>query len=271
MYKLPAREYGAVSALFEGLEFQLITAAVLDGASPGRVWVDDVRQPRTAFMASPEGCFLTGNAGNEATNQALNELIVGNLLHRYDAIVVVPQPDGWERNIEGVLKGCRAIQEERRHYRLDRLRLDWRAALPPGFAVERIDADLLSRPGLAIPDHITDWMVSNWESVDGFLRNGFGFCTVHGDRIVSWSLADCIVGDACEIGIHTTEDHRRQGLGALTAAAAADHALSHGLSEIGWHCHESNYGSRGVAEKVGFVHDRDYVHYLCLAPDRSGE
>lgn len=267
LHKLTQNEYDRVRPLFEGLNYQLITTAVLAGASPGAVWTDGPDQPQTAFMASPEGCFLAGDAGNDATNQALNELIVGDILQRNDAIVLVPHPDTWGPRLDLVLRGCRSIKEKRMHYRLDQLRVDWRPVVPSGFAIERIDADLLNRPGLTIPEHVTGWIENNWASVDGFLRDGFGFCTVDRDRILSWSLADCVVGNACEIGIRTVEEYRRRGLATLTAAAAVDHALSQGLSEVGWHCHEINDGSRGVAEKVGFAHERDYVHYLCLAPD----
>lgn len=265
LHRMTQTEYDPVRALFAGLRYQLSTTAVLAGASPGAVWADDPDQPRTAFLASPEGCFLAGETANEAVNQALNELIVGDILARHEAIVLIWHPDTWRPALDGVLAGCRAIEERRMHYRLDRLRVDWPSAVPSGFAVEPIDADLLRRPGLALPGHVSGWMENNWGSVEGFLQNGFGACTLHGERIVSWSLADCIVGDACEIGIHTAEDYRRRGLATLTVAATIDHALSRGLREVGWHCHEGNHGSRGVAEKMGFVHQRDYVHYLCLA------
>jgi GNAT superfamily N-acetyltransferase len=84
---------------------------------------------------------------------------------------------------------------------------------------------------------------------------------LHDKRIVSWSIADCIGGNACEIGIHTHEDYRRQGLATLTAAAAVDYALSSGFRQVGWHCNEYNLGSIGVAEKVGFKLERKYFQY----------
>jgi RimJ/RimL family protein N-acetyltransferase len=273
-YRLERSNYERVRPLFQGLDYQLITQAVLAGASPGKIWVDDARRPKSAFMISPEGCFLAGYEGNEGFNRALNELIMGTLLAKAGAIVVECHPDTWEQQLGVVLAGRPATKRPRRHYLFDHGQVDWRAKLPDGFAIERIDTDLLSRPGLIVPAHVTAWMENNWASVDGFMRNGFGFCTVHGKRLVSWCLADCVVGDACEIGIHTDPAHRRRGLATLTVAATVDHCLSHGLAAIGWHCDEDNYGSRGVAEKVGFVKERDVVDYLCLADDepanRSG-
>jgi RimJ/RimL family protein N-acetyltransferase len=268
--ELDKAQYQRVRSLFKGLHYQLITAAVLDGTSPGRIWVDDRRQPGTAFMASAEGYFLTGYEGNTGFNHALPELLASLILagdtlrEGENALVVVCHPDAWHDQLGGILKGRVPIRERRLHYLFDRPQLDWRSQVPTGFTVARIDERLLSRPGVVIPEHVTGWMQANWGSVEGFYQNGFGFCTMHGQRLVSWCLADCATGSACEIGIHTAEDHRRRGLAALTTAATVDHCLSRGLTTVGWHCHEDNWGSRGVAEKVGFVVERDYVHHLFI-------
>jgi hypothetical protein len=40
-----------------------------------------------------------------------------------------------------------------------------------------------------------------------------------------------------------------------------DYALSHGLSEVGWHCADDNPGSFRTAEKVGFELERCYTGY----------
>jgi RimJ/RimL family protein N-acetyltransferase len=112
-------------------------------------------------------------------------------------------------------------------------------------------------------------MDGNWGSTAAFLAKGFGFVTLYTKagavQVVSWSLADCRSGDACEIGIHTVKEYRRRGLASITAAAAVEYALSHDFSRVGWHCSEDNLGSIGTAEKVGFERERDYVlHNVAL-------
>jgi RimJ/RimL family protein N-acetyltransferase len=105
-------------------------------------------------------------------------------------------------------------------------------------------------------------MTGNWGSAQAFLERGFGFVTVGGDRVVSWSLADCVSGDEAEIGIRTDPLHRRKGLAAITAAAAVEHALGAGLRRVGWQCSVRNVGSVRTAERVGFRLEREYViHY----------
>ena len=128
----------------------------------------------------------------------------------------------------------------------------------------RIDADLLARPGLDVPDHVASWMRSNWGSAEAFFAHGFGFATLHEEAIVSWSLADCVSRGQAEIGIHTRPEYRRRGLATITAAAAVDYALGRGLAAVGWHCNADNHGSIGVAEAVGFTLERRYSHAYFL-------
>ena len=138
---------------------------------------------------------------------------------------------------------------------------DWRANVPDGFTVQIVDEALLNRPGLKLPEHIPSWIQNNWGSTAAFFEKGFGTVTLHGDEVVSWSIADCASGSGGEIGIRTDPAYRKRGLAAITTAAAVEHALSHGLSPVGWHCNEDNIGSIKTAEKVGFELERCYTMY----------
>jgi len=101
-------------------------------------------------------------------------------------------------------------------------------------------------------------------SLEDEKKSGFGMCLVHGNKVVVWINAVCASGDKCEIGIITTEEYRTRGLGALTAVTAVDHCFSIGYSLVGWHADDGNDGSIAVAQKIGFVKERDYVHYICM-------
>jgi GNAT superfamily N-acetyltransferase len=271
IYELDKMDYAKARPLFRALEYHLASAAVLDGNNPGKVFVNDRSNPQTAFMTSPEGCYLAGSPDSDAFNRALNHAILsGQVFDRpVGELVFICHPERWQERLATMLAPWRPVTIPRRHYVCRRVRYDWRANASPGFAVQRIDAALLSRPGLAIPDHVTGWAENNWGSLVNFVQDGFGFATVHADEMVSWSLADCRSGDACEIGIHTAEPFRRRGLAAITAAAAADFALSHGFATVGWQCSLDNLGSIGTAEKVGFEKEREYtMHYVVLEKAR---
>ncbi len=266
IYELNEADYEKVRPLFQALEYHLTSAAVLDGNCPGKVFVDDPASPQTAFVFSPEGCYLAGNPANDAFNRALNNAIYAGEAfdEKVDALFFVCHPEGWRERLTVVLDPRPPIKMPRRHYVCRELKYDWRADVPDGYAVHRINEPLLNRPGLRIPDHVTNWMKNNWGSTADFLQRGFGLVTIHTDEAVSWSLADCISGDGCEIGIRTLPAYRRRGLAAVTAAAAVDHAFSLGLSLVGWQCPEDNLGSIRTAERVGFEKERDYTMYYVL-------
>jgi RimJ/RimL family protein N-acetyltransferase len=227
---------------------------------PGAAFVDDPIRPRSVFVHSPEGNFVGGDPNNlgfvtdlrahlEATFDAERD---GDLVLSFDH-------DGWLSVAEAIVPDLFLFKVPRRHYvyRGERPRLGPNP--PPGYRIAPIDAALLERQ--QVPGHMWEWIAGNWGGVDGFLTHGFGAVAVHGEAVVSWSLADCIVADRAEIGIHTAPEHRRRGLAAQVTAAAVAIALDRGLTEVGWHCNDDNPGSYRTAESVGFRLTRRY-HYL---------
>ncbi|MDH5447744.1 MAG: GNAT family N-acetyltransferase [Candidatus Bathyarchaeota archaeon] len=272
IHELRKRDYQKVQPLFEELEWNLITSAVIEGTSPGRVYADRVEDPRTAFMCTVEGYYLAGYDNNDEFNTSLNKLIfarifAGDTVRKDETDVAIGfHPDSWKEKMPIIFQGRTPLTTARRHYVCTELKVDhWMDHVPKGFQIQRIDEKLLRTPHLEIPEHVTGWMKTNWGSISDFMKKGFGFCTLLDKRIVSWSIADCVSGNACEIGIHTREDYRKQGLATLTAAAAVDHSLSSGFRQVGWHCDEYNLGSIGVAEKVGFKLERKYIQYYACA------
>ena len=274
IHELQKKDYPKVQPLFEELEWNLITCAVIEGTSPGRVYADRAEDPRTAFMCTVEGYYLAGDDNNAEFNTSLNKLIfesifAGDTLRKDETDVAIGfHPDSWKEKMPIVFRGRIPLPTARRHYVCNELKVDnWRDRVPEGFQIQRIDEKLLRTPRIQIPEHATNWMKTNWGSISNFMKKGFGFCMLHGKRIASWSIADCVSGNACEIGIHTDEGYRRQGLATLTAAAAVDYSLLGDFKYVGWHCDEYNLGSIGVAEKVGFKLERRYIqYYACSNP-----
>jgi RimJ/RimL family protein N-acetyltransferase len=269
--ELAKTDYNRVRPLFRSLRYHLTSEAVLDGNNPGRVFVDDPAHPQTVFMASPEGLYLAGNPRTHAFNEALHRAIFDRhiLGEAVQALWILADSEAWEEALVDILAPRPPIPQHRRHYLCRAVRTDWRVAVPDGFAVRRVTDALLTHPRLTVPQHITDWIANNWGSTAHFLTRGFGYATLHGDEVVSWSLADCVSGGACEIGIHTASAYRRRGLATATAAAAAEHALSSGYAMVGWQCDEDNLGSIGTAERVGFELERNYtMFYALLDEDR---
>ena len=60
IHELKKRDFEKVQLLFKELEWNVITSAVIEGTSPGRIFVDRVQDPKTAFMCTVEGYYLAG-------------------------------------------------------------------------------------------------------------------------------------------------------------------------------------------------------------------
>jgi RimJ/RimL family protein N-acetyltransferase len=267
--QLSIAEMSSARPLFAGMDDHLIIQAVLDGTSPGSVYVDDRRHPTAAFVSSAEGHYLAGSPGNRAFNDALRRMLAETIFAADDGTFVgFVHPGSWAGALPELVPHQLLLTDRRRHYACRAVRDDWRADLPAEHTIERIDATLLARTDLHIPDHISSWMRSNWGSTDAFLQRGFGFCTLHDTAIVCWCLADCVHSDRCEVGIRTAPAYQRRGLATRTVAAAATYALSQGFREVGWHCSDTNIGSWKTAEKVGFMQTSSYIEYYCMVDHR---
>jgi RimJ/RimL family protein N-acetyltransferase len=277
--KLPQIEYQKVLPLFIALDHYLIINAVIDGTSPGEVYVDDREDPKAAMLCSAEGYFFAGNEKNTAFNNLLaehirSEINQGNIASNFGASLSYDfYPEAWRKRL-GVIFNSPPVAMSARHYVCKELKYDWRRRIPEDYSIERIDYELLERPSLIIPDHMDSkpedlraplkWMETHWGSIENFMTNGFGFCTLYADEIVSWCMTDCVSSTAVEVGIYTLPVYRRHGLATFTVAATVDYGFSQGFSSIGWHCDRENTGSIRVAEKVGFEKERDYVYYYSL-------
>ena len=250
----------------QDLDYQLIITAVIEHTSPGRVLVDNLNHPQSCFISTAEGCFLTGDPNNHSFNTALGQYLHKRLTstktepaHEKELLLYV-FPNDWPKHFVPLFPTKSPIIIPRRYYTCTQLQ--WNEPVPPPYTITQITQPLLANPDLTIPEHITSWIIANWGSQEAFVKHGFGFAIIHQNHLVSWSLADCVSGTRCEIGIRTHPEHRRQGLATLTVAATVDHALQHGFNQIGWHTNADNLGSIGVAEKIGFNRATDYSGYL---------
>lgn len=268
IYELKENEYEKVRPLFQGLHLNLVISAVIEGNSQGRIWVDDVINPKTAFMWNKEHCYyLAGYENNDEFNLALEKLITEKITpeaieHDFLLFKLYYTSDSWENKIDVIFKNKFPVKMDRRFYTFKQLKIaDWKDRIPSGFCMKRIDEKLLERTSLKNINKVTNEIKSSWNSVADFLRNGFGFCLLHGDGIVCWCTAEYVSGKKCGIGIETVEEYERQGFATLTASAFVDHCVSNSITPH-WDSWNDNLGSIRVAEKVGFEKTLDYTVYF---------
>ena len=67
IYKLTKNNYEKVRSLFKGLHYHLVIFSIIEGNSPGWVYVDDVDHPQSALVwdHTEGGFYLAGDENNE--------------------------------------------------------------------------------------------------------------------------------------------------------------------------------------------------------------
>jgi RimJ/RimL family protein N-acetyltransferase len=270
--ELKPDEFEKARPLFQGFDYSLSIHAAIEGNNPGRIFVDDVDQPRTALALTVEGYLLAGDRDNPATNEALGHLLkekifTGKVFVNGDwSMSLAVHPEAWEARLPELIPTHEVEKLDRYHYLCRAVKFDWRNDTPEGYTVHRVDQALLNSAQVVFPDVLREWMDFGqmWWTVENFLTKGVSFCVLQERQVVAWCTPDCVAGGRIDVGVMTHPAHRRRGLAAVAVAATVEHCLKHGFSAIGWHCSPDNVGSWKTAEKVGFERNREYTYYYYM-------
>ena len=272
MIELNAGEFGRVRHLFQPVDYSLSILAAIEGNNPGRIFVNDVKNPKTALGLTVEGYFLVGDQDNPNTMAALRDLFKGKIftgevfVNGDWSMSLAVHPQTWVEKLPELIPTHEIEAIERYHYSCQSLKFKWRENVPNGFTIKRVDGEFLNSDQINFSEDIRDWMDFEqvWGSVESFLSKGVSFCVLHDNDVVSWCASDCVADCRIDIGIFTLPAYRRQGLGTLAVAATVEYCLKHDLKAIGWHCNAENVGSWKTAERVGFKRNRDYTYYYYI-------
>jgi RimJ/RimL family protein N-acetyltransferase len=270
--ELDSDEWARVRPLFEGFDYSLSLDAAIEGNNPGRIFVDDVAQPRTALALTVEGYLLAGVHDNPATNEVLRrflkeEIFSGKVYVNGDeSLSLAVHPEAWEVRLPELIPGYETTKNVRYHYLCRAVRPDWRQALPEGYSARRIDRDVLHGDEVLLPDSVREALEieAYWGTEENFLSRGVSLVALCGRKAVAVCTCDCVAGDRIDVGVFTDREHRRKGVGAAVVAATVEQCLRQGFRTVGWHCNADNVASWKTAEKVGFERNREYAYYYYI-------
>lgn len=150
-----------------------------------------------------------------------------------------------KQNVTDAFSNLGAVIEERLFYEFAQDKAN-EVILPDGFEIRQIDAQILPLLDGRIKPSFS------WESDESFLKNGVGFCIMHGQTPAAWAFSAAVSDTEIDIGVETLEQYRGKGLAAAAANRMAAYSLSVGKKPV-WACHSGNIASQRTAERVGFV------------------
>ena len=258
---IPARRFSSYRRLFSGLAGHLCIDSVIEGYTPGYLYVDDEAAPGCGLLWNrADGIYLAGKASDETAeqlNRLLRQALIPDAAQRgIPVFTVTTDVRDWRPFQERLLAGLNARIIERRQFQFTGQALDPSQGLSDEMRIARVNQALFSNPALVNYRDMLGWVLSFWRSPQEFTRHGLGFAVLDGDTLASWSLS-VFVGQAAydnkqvELCVATPPAYRRRGLASLAAAACVQHCLEQGY-QLHWHCDVENPGSAQVAERVGF-------------------
>jgi RimJ/RimL family protein N-acetyltransferase len=281
LLELPKESFARIRPLLGGVSHYLVLTTLLEGRTPGKVWVNCLEEPTAALVWDRLNAFffLVGDSTDNALNQALNRLIIDSIFPeaiqlQYRKFFLQFNPPTWEEKTGVLLERSSPSRESIYGYTLDpdhaHSPLSWEPRLPAGYRMARITHELLNSTNPKNLAEIVYCIRACWRSTDHYLNSGgIGYCLLRNDVIASWCSTDYVIGHECELYVETFEGYQRKGLGTLAALACVQECVARGLT-VHWHCFQDNLGSVKVAEKTGLTRTAVCPVYVVDLQTRSG-
>jgi len=269
MTVFPPNAYELIRPLLLNMDIHLVSHSILSKQTPAQVFVDNVEHPKALFAQAGHRYILAGDSEIDSFNLGIKKLFANMVYPQeiaagHEGFALYYDSPAWERRVDALLAGKETIHADREYYACKTLKHKWQDLLPEGFQLKMVDADLLATSDLKHLDTLKEEMTSERPSVEDFLAKSFGVCAVHNNELAGWCLSEYNADGRCEIGIETTSDYRQRGIATALTLAFLEHAFSHGISEIGWHCFKRNEASAKTALKAGFDKVCDYKSFIVL-------
>lgn len=220
--------------------------AVLGGGNAGRIFTDNLEQPRLGYVWERDDGTLY--QGGDKDWRVLHQLV---MTLRQEGIVALDFRDG-SLDVElfppDPEAGAECIELDRPAGGSD---LSEYLLLPSGFEVHRMGRELIEKsPRL-------DESLFRYGNLETYLEKGMDVCILHGEEFVCEAGADMDVGGVREVGVVTERPYRKLGFGTIVTAHLLMWCDELGCSTY-WDCVKLNIGSLKMARKLGFRNERGY-------------
>jgi len=274
MTALHPNSYELTRPILLGMDYHLVGRSILAKQTPAQIFVDNHEKPKALFAQAGHRYILAGDSEIDSFNLGIQKMFTNVICPQaiaagHDGFGVYYDAPAWEGKMDALVVGKEIIHANREYYACKELRQKWQDVMPEGFQLQMVDADLLANTELKHLETLKEEMTSERPSVDDFLAKSFGVCAIHENELAGWCLSEYNADNRCEIGIETTSEFRQRGIATALTLAFLEHAFSHGITEVGWHCFKRNKASAKTALKAGFDKARDYNAYIVLLKEQE--
>jgi L-amino acid N-acyltransferase YncA len=255
---IPAHQVSpSLRALFdEGQPVAIRCFAVLDGSIRGQIWTDDLAHPTWgAVQEAPWGTlFLGGRPPASLVHSLIEDLRQDQGValalwpdHPYNQLLPpAPDFDGWELEFTDRPLGTDPAPD---------------LTVPENCELRPIDATWFERC------RYRDACTAYFGSAERALEQGFGFCLVQDEELLSEAFAADAALGMIELGTFTGEGYRRRGYAAVTCAQLIRECEARGYRTY-WNCAKENQASAGLARSLGYQTEREFRFVVWDPPAR---
>ena len=272
MHEIQPPLFFKVKKLIEHVEFNsLFAQSVIENHVTGRVFVDDVSDPKTSYIRHPYGMsLLVGCHTDNAFIEWLSDYISGHIVRNGSDDWMQVFPYEWNRVIEKETKKRRIDRHIEkctrvnfsfcpRRYERSRTQFDL-----DGQKIETMNrSQFMKFKGTVTPSLF-------WDSFDDFDRAGIAYSVIANGDIASIAFASFVHGDKLEFGIETAPEYRQKGYAIKACNRLIEHCLSNNLEPI-WACKLENTNSYTLARRLGFDERARYPYYGLKNPRPTTE
>lgn len=267
MYELNKLNYNKIKFMIDRKVSSNAFLSVIDGYSPGAVFVDDLENPITALIWS-KGVAGFGVAGNRLSEYFTMKFIPfvddylisflkeqghtrfeGNCLNEtlnqdFYELISGKKPEKWNQNLyayDSSKQEYHNCEQEEKAYIVNR---------------ELLESGVNT-------DFIKETITQYWDSLDEFFLHGIGYCYLEDNTAVSLGYTSFISDSFYEIGVETLESCRKKGYAYRASRSVLNEVILRGKEPF-WECSADNIASAKTAEKNGF---RKKFVYTCFGFD----
>lgn len=257
MIELNPSEFSLVTHLVADSNQQVIPLAICQGINPGRIFVDQIDNPKFVLIWTTVGYyFLFGepfqNEDMASISQILTNIFVpASQSTGESSLIMIPSSPNWKTFLPVLLPDRKIIEIFRKPFLFDQDTFDKNktsnATLPTGFQIQTMDLSTASKIGI----------LASWSSFDKFSTDGIGLAIFKEEELACTCHSVFSSSEKVEIDVHTLEKFRGVGLAKFICTAMIEKCLQEGKYP-NWECFWDNEPSINLATTLGFISQAEY-------------
>lgn len=257
MYRIN-EEFEKVKKLLASNNKKFVFDSIIEGNTQGRIYVNSKDSPElyVIFDGGNFVLYLGGETDNheeyeKCVNYIRESILTEDLKEFGEWITISYTSNIWKNTLLDVLKGLTIEQDNRVLYKYNLVNTPHDNELDLFFQVKAIDENILNNSELENIEELLDEIIGMWGNTEEFVKNGFGYCALYGEKLISWCTGEFFSEKTCGIGIYTIEEERKKGVASAVTKCFVAECSNRGLVPY-WDSWDDNVSSIKVAEKVGF-------------------